>query len=380
MKNSLSSPNNYLPISEAAKFLGVSLDTLRRWDKSGTLKSKRLDGKNRYYSLEDLKKNKSNRPLSISEASKKFNVSATTLRRLEARGIIKPFRNKAGERLFDSKTIESFLNSEYFQRKKYTLKKAKPKKEQPVVHPEPIAAIKETPVKKDLPEESNWEPKPLLGNFLAISIASFVLLSTVGLGNIFLHKTQGFDLLPLPMVLGESFSASPLMPAIKNPIPEKISEISTEIQIQEPETVSNQIQIEEPKTALEKYLSESLKMINENKDWRYRSTDLIRLVEINADLNEADIKQFPDSLSPTIGQAKKGDVFEFMSFDSGWIQIKLYESTPSGFIREQYAKVKEFNFSSPESGWADINESTSSALATEPVEATKEGEYDQSSN
>lgn len=44
-----------LTISEAAKFLGVSLDTLRRWDKSGKLVAIRKDGgTHRYYAKKDL--------------------------------------------------------------------------------------------------------------------------------------------------------------------------------------------------------------------------------------------------------------------------------------------------------------------------------------
>jgi excisionase family DNA binding protein len=43
--------NNQLKISEAANYLGVSIDTLRRWDSTGRLKSLRVDsGSHRYYS------------------------------------------------------------------------------------------------------------------------------------------------------------------------------------------------------------------------------------------------------------------------------------------------------------------------------------------
>src|SRR3989344_2837020 len=43
-------------ISEAAKILGVSAETLRNWEKTGKLQSERSHGNQRYYSLEDLKK------------------------------------------------------------------------------------------------------------------------------------------------------------------------------------------------------------------------------------------------------------------------------------------------------------------------------------
>jgi len=47
--------NNQLKINEAATYLGVSIDTLRRWDDKGKLKSLRVNqGDHRYYSLAQL--------------------------------------------------------------------------------------------------------------------------------------------------------------------------------------------------------------------------------------------------------------------------------------------------------------------------------------
>jgi len=43
-----------ITISETAKILGVSIDTLRRWDEKGQLKSIRSDGGHRYYSKEQI--------------------------------------------------------------------------------------------------------------------------------------------------------------------------------------------------------------------------------------------------------------------------------------------------------------------------------------
>ena len=45
---------NLLTIKEAAQFLGVSIDTLRRWDLKGKLKAVRSPGGHRYYSKEQL--------------------------------------------------------------------------------------------------------------------------------------------------------------------------------------------------------------------------------------------------------------------------------------------------------------------------------------
>lgn len=47
---------NLLSISAAAKFLDVSIDTLRRWDSSGKLSSVRSQGGHRYYAREALER------------------------------------------------------------------------------------------------------------------------------------------------------------------------------------------------------------------------------------------------------------------------------------------------------------------------------------
>ena len=49
-------PNQFLPIGQAAEYLSVSIDTLRRWEKSRKISSTRLDGKNRYFKIADLDK------------------------------------------------------------------------------------------------------------------------------------------------------------------------------------------------------------------------------------------------------------------------------------------------------------------------------------
>src|SRR3989338_6961857 len=104
----LSKKENLIPISEAAKILGVSVDTIRRWDKSGVLHSQRLNGKDRYFDLKDLEKIKFSSPLSISDAAEHLGISASTLRRLEKKGLLKPKRSKAGERIYNAKDLERF--------------------------------------------------------------------------------------------------------------------------------------------------------------------------------------------------------------------------------------------------------------------------------
>src|SRR3990167_9528589 len=118
MTDSLSTAKKLVPIREAAKILGVSIDTIRRWDKSGILHASRPDGKTRHFSVDELEKVKFSQPLSISDASKQLEISQSTLRRLEKKGLIVPQRTAAGERLYTKETLEKFLHSEYFLRQK----------------------------------------------------------------------------------------------------------------------------------------------------------------------------------------------------------------------------------------------------------------------
>src|SRR3989344_1392119 len=101
MPDSLPNNNNeFITISEASRVLGVSIDTLRRWDKSGIIHPVRLDGKNRYFSVKELQELQQNKSFSISEAAEKLGISISSLRRLEKKGLIIPERNSRGERAY----------------------------------------------------------------------------------------------------------------------------------------------------------------------------------------------------------------------------------------------------------------------------------------
>ncbi|MFH1354512.1 MAG: MerR family DNA-binding transcriptional regulator, partial [bacterium] len=97
-----------VPISEAAKRLGVSMDTVRRWDRKGIIKSTRPDGKNRFFNTSQIKKFLDEKPLSISEAANELNVSVSTLRRLEKKNLIKPQRSSAGIRHYTRQQIKEY--------------------------------------------------------------------------------------------------------------------------------------------------------------------------------------------------------------------------------------------------------------------------------
>ncbi|VEP11656.1 hypothetical protein H1P_1120013 [Hyella patelloides LEGE 07179] len=58
-----------LSISEAAYLLGVSTDTLRRWEKEGKITSTRTEGGHRRYDLTDILKDKEDDGLYTSEGN-----------------------------------------------------------------------------------------------------------------------------------------------------------------------------------------------------------------------------------------------------------------------------------------------------------------------
>lgn len=189
MSKPLHQTKKLVSISEASQILGVSLDTIRRWDKTGLLHSERPDGKNRYFSLDELKAFKLNQPLSISEASYELHVSPTTLRRLVKKGLIQSSRNSAGERVFNKDSIKDFLASDYFIRKmsagqkEKTIKKVAPDPVQPkeTIQEKVVAKTVETVAASNtLLPWKNWQ---LVSSAFA-SVVIFILLTAIGVTNI----------------------------------------------------------------------------------------------------------------------------------------------------------------------------------------------------
>ncbi len=111
MAISISRAEKLVSISKAAEMLEVSIDTVRRWDKKGILHSQRPNGKNRYFSVEELEKVKLSEPLEISEAAQYLGISTTTLRRLDKKGLIRPERNSNGERIYTREILKEYLDS-----------------------------------------------------------------------------------------------------------------------------------------------------------------------------------------------------------------------------------------------------------------------------
>jgi|GEM_PF-2845916 len=140
----------YVTVREAAKILGVSIDTVRRWDKAGKLSAERLDGKNRYLLRSELEAFVDSHPLTTSQVAAELGVSVSTVRRLEDEGLLLPERDHTGKRLYNKQSIESY------KLEQQTLRNTKPKStEQPVVsrteQPAPARVIATT---RRLPTEA----------------------------------------------------------------------------------------------------------------------------------------------------------------------------------------------------------------------------------
>lgn len=195
MKNRLNQPKKLVSISEAAQILEVSLDTIRRWDKTGVLHSERPDGKNRFFDLSELKKFKSNQPLSISEASYELHISPTTLRRLVKKQLIQSSRNSAGERVFDKEAIKAFLASDYYQRKQSSAQlKKKISKSTEKTLKLPLKPKKQPKHLDPLPEaESSLMPTPSSWQLISgaiVTVVIFLLLTAIGITNIEISKAE----------------------------------------------------------------------------------------------------------------------------------------------------------------------------------------------
>src|SRR4030042_1249869 len=107
--------NNYLPIGEAAEYLGVSQDTLRRWESQSKLTAIRPDGKNRYFSLTDLDNIKTSGTLSVSDSAKLLDISASSIRRLTDNNLLPSIRQDNGYRVFQKSDVLIFKDSQEFK-------------------------------------------------------------------------------------------------------------------------------------------------------------------------------------------------------------------------------------------------------------------------
>ncbi len=116
------SSDTLMHIGEAAKYLKISIDTLRRWEKTGKITPTRTPGGTRLYSKEALEAFKFgskstnhtvalDKVLSISAAAKNLGVSTKTLRRWDQAGKLVASRNQDGERVYKEVDLATFTSS-----------------------------------------------------------------------------------------------------------------------------------------------------------------------------------------------------------------------------------------------------------------------------
>ncbi|MDB5169015.1 MAG: hypothetical protein JWO41_371 [Candidatus Saccharibacteria bacterium] len=96
---------NFIRIGEASKLLGVSSDTLRRWANAGKINTVRLDGKNRYFNVAELRSYKAKQTLTTQQAAEELGVSTSTVRRLEQQLLLVPQRDANGWRMYEKELI-----------------------------------------------------------------------------------------------------------------------------------------------------------------------------------------------------------------------------------------------------------------------------------
>ena len=170
-------------IREAAEVLGVSIDTVRRWEKKGLINSIRTSGGQRVFDLAKLRQFKTQRPLTISEAAKLIGVSTSSLRRFEETGLIVPERNKNGERIYTRTALHAFSNRKARQKQQ----EKEPKEQQPTLvapkaAPKTVERVKKTAVSVaattrktiDRPATSSVTKVLLPGVLIASAIFLFV--------------------------------------------------------------------------------------------------------------------------------------------------------------------------------------------------------------
>ena len=123
----------HVPIGQAAAYLGVSIDTIRRWEAAGKLKAHRLDGKNRHFLISDLETYKGLEQLSTLQVALALDISESTVRRLENSGQLIPTRTANGRRQYSPLAVGEYLTFKQKQAQKLSNSVA------PMPAPTPIA-------------------------------------------------------------------------------------------------------------------------------------------------------------------------------------------------------------------------------------------------
>ncbi len=175
--------NQYLSIGQAAEFLDVSIDTLRRWEEKGKITSERLDGKNRSFLVSDLEKLKFGDRLNIKDASERLNISQSTLRRLADEGKIKSQVAENGYREFKVSDLEEFVALDTKSAQEALAGDVVHKSQEEVVQPSARAHF--FAINKDL-SKARFFGKSALVIIIGLLFSSFLIFTLI-LGSFFMN-------------------------------------------------------------------------------------------------------------------------------------------------------------------------------------------------
>lgn len=101
-------PSDFLPISKAAKYLNVSSDTLRRWEKEGKIQATRTPGGIRLFSQDQLDVIRYPNVLKAKDAAAYLHLSPSTIRRLSDSGVLPSTKDAQGNRIFQLQDLKKF--------------------------------------------------------------------------------------------------------------------------------------------------------------------------------------------------------------------------------------------------------------------------------
>lgn len=265
-----------IKIGEAAKLLGVHIDTLRRWERSGKIRPVRTPGGTRLYPLDELKKLNLGSLVHISKSESLKNK------------VVKELDNE-DESL---KNLDFELTKQEIQTEPALLKRED--------NSENEGSEKQL-VKTENGENKKIEvglvstPRSYIGNYLIIMGAVFILLVSIGLGNIQLYAAN---------------NSNPSKTKISTPIVLPKAEVLSETQ----EIVPGIVEATSGATVI---------------SWATIKTEDPNLL--------VNIRENPSTSSRKIGQAKNGERFEFISLESDWYQIKTANGS-AGFISAEYVE------------------------------------------
>lgn len=100
-----------IPIGEAARILGVTTTTLRRWTDQGQVAAYRTPGGQRRYLRSEIEAlaARGEQLLTVRQAAELLGVSKSTLRNWTARGLVEATRTDGGHRRYRRADIERFV-------------------------------------------------------------------------------------------------------------------------------------------------------------------------------------------------------------------------------------------------------------------------------